>query len=246
MSARYILRLDDIAPSMHWDNYRRVRDAVEACGVRPLLGVIPDNRDPFLLTFPERPDGFWDEMRAARDRGWKLAMHGYQHLYVTESGGTLRLSDRSEFAGLPFDEQIEKVEKGRRILTEQGIETDTFMAPGHSFDSTTEAALREAGFTTITDGLALYPFERNGLLFVPQLFATPGAVPLPLGVLTFCLHLNTMEKPALDAALRFVQSNKERFVHFDEARRFVSRSPLNRRAGVLLRKAIEWTARIRG
>jgi predicted deacetylase len=245
MPARYILRLDDIAPTMRWDNYERVRGVLEGCGVRPVLGVIPDNRDPFLLTFPGRPGGFWDEMRAARDRDWKLAMHGYQHVFVAESGGTLGLSDRSEFAGLPFDEQLDKIESGRRILSEQGIETDTFMAPRHSFDSKTEAALRDAGFTTITDGLALFPFERNGLLFVPQLFAAPGAIALPLGVLTLCLHLNTVEEQTLDAALHFVQRNRDRFICFDEARRFISRSPLNRAAGVAVRRTIDRTAGFR-
>ena len=236
MSARYILRLDDIAPNMHWENYSRLRDCVDRLGIAPLIAVVPDNRDPFLLDNPACPVDFWDEMRTRQESGWKLAMHGYQHLPHTTSGGTLGLADRSEFAGLPADEQLEKLSSGRRILEREGIRTDTFVAPGHSFDANTERALLECGFTAMSDGFALYPYVANGIVHVPQLFSTPWHPPLPLGVWTFCLHLNTMSRDRLARIVRFLEREADRFIRFDDAAGMVSSSVVNRVAGTLARR----------
>ena len=200
------------------------------------IAVVPDNRDPFLLNNPACPFDFWDEMRERQESGWKLAMHGYQHLPHTASGGILGLADRSEFAGLPFNVQLEKLSSGRRILRSEGIQTDTFVAPGHSFDANTERACLECGFTTISDGFALYPYVTNGIVHVPQLFSTLRRPPVPLGVWTFCLHLNTMSRDRLAKTVRFLEREADRFTHFDEAAVMVSSSVANRVAGTVARK----------
>ena len=58
MSARFILKLDDVAPNMHWEDYFRLRNCVDGLGVAPLIAVVPDNRDPFLLDNPACPFDF--------------------------------------------------------------------------------------------------------------------------------------------------------------------------------------------
>jgi Uncharacterized protein conserved in bacteria (DUF2334) len=71
------------------------------------------------------------------------------------------------------------------------------MAPSHSFDRETERALRETKFRAVTDGLALYPFLRDGLPFVPQVFSVPP--PMLFGVFTFLVHPNTLDESGLTA-----------------------------------------------
>lgn len=242
MAPKYILRLDDIAPNMHWENLSRLRDAAERTGVRPLAGVIPDNRDPYLLANPPCPTSFWNEIREVRDRGWKIAMHGYQHLPLTRDGGLLGLNHRSEFAGLSYGQQHERLSLGRRILEQQGLRTDVFIAPGHSFDGGTVRALLDCGFDAMSDGFALYPYVENGMTYVPQLVALPRRPPLSIGVWTFCVHLNTIDEWRLAAVIRFLERERDRFVDFDEARREVSTSRLNRIAGAIVRTAAGWTA----
>ena len=154
MALKYILRLDDIAPNMHWENLSCLKSALKRTGVRPVAGVVPDNRDPYLLANPPCPTSFWDEIREMRDLGWEIAMHGYQHLPLTRDGGVLGLNDRSEFAGLPYEQQLDRLILGRRILEQHGLHTDVFIAPGHSFDASTIRALLESGDPTAArDGL---------------------------------------------------------------------------------------------
>jgi predicted deacetylase len=243
MALNYILRLDDIAPNMHWENLSCLKSALKRTGVRPVAGVVPDNRDPYLLANPPCPTSFWDEIREMRDLGWAIAMHGYQHLPLTRDGGVLGLNDRSEFAGLPYEQQLDRLILGRRILEQHGLHTDVFIAPGHSFDASTIRALLESGFGAMSDGFALYPYMEHGMTFVPQLVAMPRTPPLPIGIWTFCLHLNTIDESRLAAVIRFLEREKDRFIGFDEARGEVSTSAFSRIAGAFLRAAAGWIAR---
>lgn len=64
MSARYLIRLDDIAPHMDWPRFERLARVFEEFGIQPLLGVIPDNHDSQLQQFPEFAGDFWEQLRS--------------------------------------------------------------------------------------------------------------------------------------------------------------------------------------
>ena len=236
MPGRYILRLDDIAPNMNWTAFEQLRSVVDACGVRPLLGVIPDNRDPALLGYPPCPTDFWQAMRRFQSRGWGIAMHGYQHLYETQSGGLLARSAKSEFAGLGREAQREKIRRGKAILEARGLRIDCFMAPSHSFDADTLRVLKEEGILWLSDGFALYPYRWRGMSFMPQILANPRK--LPIGIHSICIHLNTVSDGKMQRLIRFLTRHAASFLSFEEATRRLSRLPGNRLLGVLLRRAI--------
>lgn len=229
MSARYLIRLDDIAPHLDWPRFERLERVFDEFGIRPLIGVIPDNRDPQLLQFPELAGDFWEKVRSLQARGWEIAQHGFQHVYVTHDGGLLGVNGLSEFAGLPFEEQFDKLARGQRILREHGLRFETFMAPSHSFDRLTLRALRELGFTTVTDGFAPWPSIEHGLIFLPQWLANPRV--LPLGVQTFCLHVNVMTEGQIRRVEQFVADHHREFLTFPEARALATPQMLNRVAG---------------
>ena len=81
------------------------------------------------------------------------------------------------------------IRKGKEILKAHGLDTDVWMAPGHSFDRNTVLALKMLKFKAVTDGIGLYPIRKDGIVHVPQQIWEPCKT--QLGVKTICLHLNS-------------------------------------------------------
>jgi predicted deacetylase len=207
-SARYIFRMDDITPRMDWGRFEALLTLLRRFRVKPLLGVIPDNCDESLNLQPPRAD-FWEQLRnLARCDAVDIAQHGYQHRLTPNTGPALigpryGVKELTEFAGLPLSEQLTKIQRGQEILRHNGLDTKYWMAPNHSFDRHTLLALRSAGFTALTDGVALFPTVDSGLICIPQQLWKPRW--MPTGVITVCLHSNeitTDEVAALRAFLR--------------------------------------------
>jgi predicted deacetylase len=183
-----LIRFDDICPAMNWDRWSEIEYTLDEAGVKPILAVVPDNRDP-TLEFGSVREDFWPVVRGWQSRRWAIAMHGYQHLYKTKRGGILRLNSRSEFAGLPAAEQRQQLKSGIEIFRREGVEPDAWIAPAHSFDWTTVDLLGDLGIGVISDGLHRYPHrDPRGILWVPQQLWRFRAV--PAGVWTVCFHHN--------------------------------------------------------
>src|ERR1051326_483182 len=108
MTARFLLRFDDICPTLNWRVWSRLESILERHRVKPLLAVVPDNRDAKLMVDAPDPD-FWARVRDWQARGWTIALHGYQHAYVTTDSGIVGLNAYSEFAGLAYAEQKRKI-----------------------------------------------------------------------------------------------------------------------------------------
>lgn len=212
--AKFVIRLDDICPTMDHAKFARARAFFEAAGVRPLMGIVPDNHDPDLQIDAADPD-FWPTMRGLKAEGWGISQHGYQHKIHTGDYGLLGISPRSEFAGRTLEQQQSDLAKGLEILTDEGLGTDIFMAPFHSYDRATLTALKSLGFKRLTDGYGLFPWREHGLRFVPQLFERPAN--FGLGTYTMCLHLNNMSMGDIDKLGEFVAKRSARIVSFDEA-----------------------------
>lgn len=188
------IRLDDITAEMNWEKFLRFKDILDQYGVRPLLGIVPDNRDPKLQIDSPRED-FWDYVKERRNKdGWTLSMHGYHHTYSTDKGGILPLNRKSEFAGQSYEEQRDRLRKGQAILKKHGIETTLFMAPAHSYDLNTLMALRSLGFTGLTDGFGSCPYQYAELIFYPISYRKSDSLKKTSGVTTIVVHCNTLEE----------------------------------------------------
>ena len=206
----YLIRLDDASDHMHIENWARIERMLDDNGIKPLVGVIPVNRDPMLLEFPEDP-GFWQKARDWQAKGWRIALHGYEHLYCSNSGGMNPVHNRSEYAGLPLDAQREKIRSGMDVLVEKGLKPDVFFAPSHTFDGNTLEALRlESDIRVISDTVANDCYCRNGFTFIPQ---QAGRVrELPFRVTTICLHPNFTTEPELDEIEAFLKARPGQFL----------------------------------
>ena len=191
---RIAIRMDDITPDMDWEKFLRFKAMLDARGIRPLLGVVPDHHDPKLRVDSPRED-FWEYLRRLQDEeGYILCMHGCHHVYTTNRGGMLPLNRQSEFAGLPYEEQRDLILKGKRILEGHGIAADLFMAPAHSYDLNTLRSLRDCGFTGLTDGFGDHPYRYEEMIFYPISYRKSDSLKKAKGITTFVVHVNTMDE----------------------------------------------------
>lgn len=206
----YLIRLDDASDHMHTENWAKIEQLLDESDIKPLVGVIPLNRDPKLLEFPEDP-GFWEKARDWQTKGWRIALHGYDHVYCSNSGGMNPVHDRSEFAGLTLEMQRRKIREGMGLLRENGLEADAFFAPSHTFDENTLEALRlESDIRIVSDTVANDTYCLHGFTFIPQ---QSGRVrELPFKLTTICLHPNYMKEQEFDEIRTFFRDHREEFL----------------------------------
>lgn len=163
---KILIRFDDVCPTMNWEQWENAMRLLDSIHASALIGIIPDCKDPVLQIDAPRPD-FWEYIKRLQDKGFVIAMHGLNHTFSTKADGIVTKNKISEFAGLSYAEQLEKIRQGKTILQEHGIETDVFFAPAHSYDDNTLRALAQCGFLYISDGLSLRPYNRHGVVCVP-------------------------------------------------------------------------------
>ena len=214
MGAKYLLRFDDICPTMRWSVWNAVEALLVRYEVCPLLAVVPDNHDLELMVEAARND-FWDCVRQKQSHGWYIGLHGYQHRYETSESDLLGINARSEFAGLPVSIQEEKLLRGLEIFEAHGVRVDAFVAPAHSFDAATLEALRRVGICVISDGFFVRPCLYHELFWVPQQIWQ--FYRMPSGVWTICCHSNARWDADVERLERFLSRAQAQLISFEEA-----------------------------
>lgn len=217
MGAQYLIRLDDACPTMSIEKWMRIEVLLDKYGIHPMVGVVPHNEDEHLIC-DNLDEGFWNKVKAWEAKGWGIALHGYNHCYISEAGmsGLNPFWRRSEFAGVSFDLQKEKIHKGVNILKEHGINPKYFFAPSHTYDDNTLEALRqESDIRIISDSIGSKPYKKGDFIFIPQIVGHCMEIPLS-GVWTFCLHPNSMTDVNFEATEMFIQQHQNEFISFDD------------------------------
>lgn len=211
----YILRLDDAAPRMNHFKWNKMEKMLRMYGIHPLIGIIPDVKDEELMVY-EEDENFWKKAREWQSSGFAhLALHGYHHVYLTESGGVNPVNLRSEFAGVSLDKQKYMLKSGYEKLKENGIDVDTFFAPSHTFDTNTIRALKEVTpIRIISDTVANDVYVKDGITYVPQ--QSGKCRKLPFQVTTFCYHPNEMTPVDFCCLEKFLKSHAQEFVPFSK------------------------------
>ena len=243
------IRLDDITPDMDWDRFLKFKALLDKYQVKPLIGIVPDNQDVMLKGNcpPKSKEAFYDYIKQLQEQGWTIAMHGYQHIYSTSKGGVFPLNHFSEFAGCSLEEQKYKISEGKCILKEYGIETCIFMAPAHSYDRNTIQALKENGFTEITDGFGARPYQWRGIKFYPISFLLSRTFRKNKGYSTMVVHTGTVSEDELGRYEQYFANPKVHWISYEEYRKIpaVSRSAGGRIREYLLATVKNFVGRIR-
>jgi len=183
--------------------------------IKPIVGVIPNNQDKNLVDKYKLDLEFWKRVKQWQDKGWTIALHGYEHISLTNNGGINPVNLRSEFAGVSLDEQRYKIANGIKIFEKYNINPELFFAPFHTFDMNTLEALEvESDIRIISDTIANDIYKSGGFYFIPQ---QAGHVrKLPFKVVTFCYHPNSMKDNDFERLEQFIEENRDKFSGFKE------------------------------
>ena len=214
---KYLIRLDDACSTMDAIKWQRIEDILDSFGVKPMVGVIPANKDP-KQHLNNADSEFWTKVKSWEKKGWAIALHGYDHCFISEAGmlGLNPLWERSEFAGVSLELQKEKIRKGVAEFRTHGIDPKYFFAPAHTYDENTLQALREeSNIRIISDTIATKPYLKGDFIFIPQLGGHCAEFKLP-GVWTFCLHPSVMTEENFIATERFLKAHQNEMIGFDE------------------------------
>lgn len=210
--AQFLLRLDDLCPTLHRARWERLLRLVEEFSLQPILAVVPENMDRELNLAP-RDDRFWEEVRRLEATGADVALHGFRHLCRSKGRSLLPLHRHSEFAGVDEPTQQQWIESGLQLLRARGLSPRLWVGPRHGFDRTTLRVLRDVGIDLLSDGLAHRPFRREGLIWLPQQLWAP--VEKDSGLWTICLHSNTLTSAQLEAFANFLRRHAAQFTSVD-------------------------------
>jgi len=211
--AQYLLRFDDLCPTISRERWRRFRSLIEEFCLQPIIAIVPDNYDPELQVSPPDP-AFWEQMRALAAAGAAIGLHGFRHLCLSRGHSLLELHRVSEFAGVAIETQRAWIREGLRILRSHGLNPRIWVAPRHGFDKHTLQTLRAEGILVLSDGFARKPFFRDGITWIPQQLWR--AVDKRKGLWTICLHANTAYDADIDRLRSFVAAHMDQFTSVDQ------------------------------
>ena len=210
--------MDDITPDMDFEKFNRVKRMLDTYQVKPLIGVVPFNRDSNLTHSPVSED-FAGFLKGVQQEGFEIALHGCYHLYTTKKKGLFPINNFSEYAGVSYKEQDDMICKGMSKLKEWGIDTDIFMAPAHTFDKNTLKVLKKNGLKAVTDGFGKKPYIRNGLLFYPIAIKRSDCFSDKEGYTTLVLHSNMMNEKDFELLETLLKDNQEKLISYSEYRK---------------------------
>tara|TARA_Y100001970_G_scaffold189806_1_gene230724 strand:- start:1845 stop:2633 length:789 start_codon:yes stop_codon:yes gene_type:complete len=234
-----LIRIDDVCENMDWELMKKLENLFDQYSIKPVLGVIPNNKDQEFLEFT-RNDNFWSEVRKWQDKGWEIVQHGYTHIYdklCVKKSDYFNYGGGSEFFGHPLDTQQSRIKKGLEKFKEERINVRAFFAPNQTYDKNTFIALKNCGITEVIDGYGLMPYTENKIKFIPQLF--DKVILLPFGIQSTKLHLHSWKEEDFKSFERFVKKNSNKIITYDEALKKVNNNPIYRLINILSKYALK-------
>ncbi len=234
-----VIRFDDIAPNMNWEMMDKCETILNKFNIKPVLGVIPNNKDEELLNYPEREE-FWDTVKKWELDNWTIAMHGYTHVYDKETNKMdfFGYGGRSEFCGHSLVEQNSRLKKGLQIFRENNIKIKTFFSPNHTYDTNTFEALINNNIYQVIDGYGLSPYEYKNIRFMPQLFYK--LLMFPYGIQSTQIHLNYWKNEDFEHFKKFIEKNYRKIISLDEAFSRTNNRFINKILNILLEKTLKF------
>lgn len=210
--AQYLLRFDDLCPTMDRARWERFSPLIRRFSLSPILAVVPENRDPDLER--NAPDtGFWEEMRQLQAAGAAIGLHGYRHLCEGYGRSLIPLHSRTEFAGLAEETQRVWIRRGIARLRAEGLVPKIWVAPRHGFDQVTLRVLQGEGIELVSDGFSRAPFREHTAKWIPQQLWEP--IEKRTGLWTICLHANSATDEQVGALEVFLERFSSQFTSVD-------------------------------
>ena len=206
---KLLIRIDDVAENMKWNYMDKCEKLFDKLNIKPLVGIIPLNEDPEFNKYPKNKN-FWSRVEDWQKKGWEITMHGCNHLYTQKSdkNDIFNYGGDSEFYGLNYSMQFKKIKTGLDEFKKRNIYVRSFFAPNHIYDQNTLKALKSSEIKIIIDGYGLFPFYKNEILFIPQLFYKE--IILPFGIQSTQIHLNQWDDEHFAKFKNFIMKKNEK------------------------------------
>jgi peptidoglycan/xylan/chitin deacetylase (PgdA/CDA1 family) len=157
-------RFDDPSPTSDHRLEQNIIDLLERHGACCTFAVIPfrvpknDNR---VLSWSEQKAGHLVE--AADAGSIEIAQHGTTHVRLSETDAGVP----SEFHLMPFDKQVERIQRGRfeleRVFAEK---ISGFVPPWNTYDENTTKAVGKLGFKYLSPSLEI--FRSGQVAIIPK------------------------------------------------------------------------------
>ena len=233
-----LIRMDDISENMNWALMDKCEKLFDKFKIKPLLGIIPINKDPELLKLPKN-DRFWERVENWKNKGWEITMHGCNHLYTQKSdkNDIFNYGGNSEFYGLDYSMQLNKIKTGLEEFKKRKIKVRSFFAPNHIYDSNTLKALKDSDIKIIIDGYGLFPYYKNEILFIPQLFYKE--IFLPFGIQSTQMHINEWNDEAYKNFEIFVKKNYSKILNLNNIIEVTNPNSLHNLTNYLVEKTLK-------
>ena len=233
-----LIRMDDISENMNWALMDKCEKLFDKFKIKPLLGIIPINKDPELLKLPKN-DRFWERVENWKNKGWEITMHGCNHLYTQKSdkNDIFNYGGNSEFYGLDYSMQLNKIKTGLEEFKKREIKVRSFFAPNHIYDSNTLKALKDSDIKIIIDGYGLFPYYKNEILFIPQLFYKE--IFLPFGIQSTQMHINEWNDEAYKNFEIFVKKNYSKILNLNNIIEVTKPNSLQNLTNYLVEKTLK-------
>lgn len=243
-----VFRFDDFSETSNTEIEVKLIKALKDRNICCTFGIIPyvcthargDAQGGGVLPLSVRKAGI---LRDAIEAGAvEAALHGYCHQATTQTW------PRTEFAGLPYDEQLDKISKGKEVLEETvGTQIATFVPPWNSYDANTVRVLEDLGFTCISAARAGEAEDVSSLKWLPATCNLPGlreavqsarqvSDPSPIVVVLFHAY-DFVEADEGRGTLRFSQF--ERFLDWVASQPDLVTSTVGRLAGTEMRLGVD-------
>ncbi|MFA5746034.1 MAG: DUF2334 domain-containing protein [archaeon] len=213
-----LFRLDDVCDKMpNYQNVFKFIKLLNKYNIKPLMGVIPAVKDELIIdqksTFKIKElEPFIKKNQII------IALHGYEHKYSYGNKGILKLNSKSEFSGLNFNSQSQKIKSALSILKKElAITPKYFFAPSHNYDENTLAVLKEYNLINV-DGISLYPFEYLGVKHIPQQKnqLNPKLDLFKNGIFVNHFHPDEITTTKLIEIEKFCKEHKSTLINFDD------------------------------
>jgi len=160
-----VFRFDDYSARSSTDMELRIIDAFRKNEASITIGVIPficdgDVHDPSPKDIVPLTSIKGDILKNGFKNGiLDIALHGYSHQ-------TINAEKMTEFSGLAYNSQVERLAKGKKLL--EGMidaPVTTFVPPWNKYDLNTLRALEELGFSTLSASKNGEATEDSKLIF---------------------------------------------------------------------------------
>ena len=154
-----LIRIDDVCENMDWKLMSKLESLFDKYSIKPVLGVIPHNKDDSFFSFP-RNDNFWEQVRNWQSKGWEIVQHGYTHIYdklCVKKSDYFNYGGGSEFFGHSLEVQEKRIRSGLEKFKKEKINIRSFFAPNQTYDNNTFLALKNCGIKEVIDGYGLMP-----------------------------------------------------------------------------------------